>query len=122
MSNADFGLLIREAIAGLRDGHCEAYVGHLVATRPRAWPLLLRSVKEGVLVTGFDNSLVGSGLEIGDLLREVNGRAINDWIDEEARTVSASSDGARRRVALQRVIFTANESIKLTVQHADGTK
>lgn len=121
-SNGDFVNLIKEAIARLRDGHCEAYAGHLAAARPRAWPLLLRSVKEGVLVTGFDFSLVGSGIEIGDLLQEVNGRAIDDWIAEEARTVSASTDGARRRIALQRVTATAKDSIRVTVQHANGAK
>ncbi len=121
-SNADFGNLLKEVIAGLRDGHCEVFAGHLVAPKPRAWPLLLRSVKEGVLVTGIDYSLVGAGIEIGDLLQEVNGRAIKDWVDEAARTVSASTDGARRRIALQRVIATADASIKVTVQHVKGAR
>ena len=121
-SNADFGNLLQEVIAGLRDGHCQVSAGCLLVPRPRAWPLLLRSVKEGVLVTGFDFSLLGSGIEIGDLLREVNGRAIKDLVDEAARTVSASTDRARRRIALQRLIATSDVSIKVTVQHVKGTK
>jgi C-terminal processing protease CtpA/Prc len=120
-SNGDFRDLLKEVMAGLKDGHCEVYADHLIAPKPRAWPFLLSFVKEGVLVTGFDKSLAGSGIELGDVLKEVNGRPIKDWINEAARTVSASTDGARRRIALQRMIATADESVKVKVEHVDGT-
>lgn len=119
-SNADFHDLLKEVVAGLRDGHCEVYVGHLAVPKPRAWPLLLASVKEGVVITGIDPSLAGTGIEIGDVLEQVNGRSVEDWVREEARRVSASTDGARRRIALRRVSATADETVQITVRHADG--
>ncbi len=120
-SNADFRDLVKEVVAGLRDGHCEAFADHLIPPRPRAWPFLLCPVKEGVVITGMAHSLAGSGIELGDLLTEVNGRPIEAWINEAGRTVSASTDGARRRLALRRMVNTADPSVRVKVEHADGT-
>jgi hypothetical protein len=119
-SNADFHDLLKEVVAGLKDGHCEVYAGHLAAPRPRAWPFLLHFVKEGVVVNRIHPSLAGRGIDIGDLLKEVNGRPVEKWVEEAARKVSASSDGARRRMALERMVATADESVKVTVEHVDG--
>jgi C-terminal processing protease CtpA/Prc len=120
-SDADFGVLVKEIIAALRDGHCEASADHLIAPRQRAWPFHLHSVKEGVVVTDMAPSVAGSGIEHGNVLKRVNGRPIEDWINEAARTVSASTDGARRRLALKQMISTADESVRVKIEHANGT-
>src|SRR5437660_1591661 len=105
-SNAGFHDLLKEVMAGFRDGHCEVAAAHLSASKPRAWPVLLQFVKEGVLISDIHPSLAGAGIDRGDLLKEVNGRPTEEWINESARGVSASTDGARRRIALERMLAT----------------
>lgn len=119
-SAADFHRLLREFVAGLRDGHCEVIGGPAGSPKPHAWPFLLHFVKEGVVINGIHPALAGQGIEVGDLLREVDGRSIDDWVAEAAKTVSASSDGARRKMALQRAIATAAASFRVKVEHPDG--
>ncbi len=119
-SDADFHDLLKEVVAGLKDGHCEVYAGHLTPPKPRSWPLFLNLVKEGVIVTGIHPALASGGIARGDLVQEVNGRPIEDWVDEAARRVSASSDGARRKLALRRMIATADENIQVKVDHPNG--
>jgi len=120
-SDADFANVLKEATAGLKDGHCEVYAGRLAAPKPNSWPFLLAFVKEGVLVVGIHPSLAGGKIDRGDLVREVNGRPVEDWIADAARTVSASTVGARRRLALQRVTATADESVDVKAEHVDRT-
>lgn len=121
-SDADFHDLLKEVIAGLKDGHCEVFAGHLAAPKPRSWPLLLGSVKEGVVVFTTHPALPpNSGVSRGDLVREANGRRIEDWVEEATRMVSASSDGSRRRSALRRMTATNDETVTLEVEHLDGT-
>ncbi len=120
-SNADFHDLLKEVIAGLKDGHCEVYAHHLMAPRPRSWPFLVREVKEGIVITGIHPSLAGGAIGVGDLVREVNGRPIEEWAVAAARRVSASSDGARRKTALRRMIATADEAVDVKAEHPDGT-
>jgi C-terminal processing protease CtpA/Prc len=119
-SNADFYTLLQEVMAGLKDGHGAVRPSELVAPKPlpQSWPVLLQFVKEGVIIT---KSLAGPGISRGDLLKEVNDRPIEDWIKEAALTVFASTDGARRRLALHRVVLTVEETVKFRVVHPDGT-
>jgi carboxyl-terminal processing protease len=122
-SNAQFYDLLKELVARLRDGHCEVGASKFVAPKPRkwVWPVLLQSVEEGIVITGIHPSLAASGVGRGDLLTAVNDRPIEDWIKDQARTVSASSDGARRRLAMHRMLATADETMKMRVEHPDGT-
>lgn len=119
-SNADFHDLLKEVVAGLKDGHCEVYAGHLMAPRPRSWPFALNFVKEGVMVTVTHPAVAGRGIEVGDLVLELNGRPVGEWVGEATRRVSASSDGARRKMALRRMTATADEAITVKVEHPDG--
>jgi len=120
-SNVDFHDVLKESVAALHDGHCEIYAGHLQAPRPRVWPFTLRFVKEGVVVTEVRPEL-GPGAEIarGDLVLEINGRPIQAWIEEGVLRASASTEGARRTMALQRMTATADESIKVTRKRPGG--
>jgi C-terminal processing protease CtpA/Prc len=121
-SDADFHRLLQEIVSGLKDGHCEVDKGCLDVPWPRAaWPVALQSVQEGTIITAIHPSAAAQGFGHGDLLKEVNGRAIEDWIQDTARRVSASTAGARRRLALQRVILTDEEIVQLGVEYPNGT-
>ena len=116
-SDAEFHDLLKEMTASLKDGHCEVYAWHLQAPRPRAWPFVLKDVKEGVLVADVDPRLAKeASIRRGDLLREVNGRPIEDWVAAAMRKASASSEGGRRLMALERMTATADERLSAVVE------
>lgn len=122
-SDTDFLNILREVIAGLKDGHCEIEAEPSTAPAMRTWPVLLNTVKEGIVVTGTHPDLPPTeGVARGDLIQSVNGRAIEDRIHEATRTISSSSDHARQRMALRRMIATPDDSVIFGVEHPDGTR
>jgi C-terminal processing protease CtpA/Prc len=113
-----FRELLKEAVARLRDGHCATNVG---PTLGMAWPVVLQSVKEGVLITGVHEEELGQGVARGDLLRKVDKTPIDDLLREAERTIPASTDLARRRLALRSVVLTKEKEVTLHVEHPNGT-
>lgn len=120
-SNADFCDVLKQVVASLRDGHCEIAAGNIQAPLPWAWPVTLLDVKEGVIVLGVRDELgADSGIARGDIVEEVNGRAIEEWVYDTSRRVSASTDGARRRLALDRMRLTAEREVAVKLQRPTG--
>lgn len=120
-SNADFHDVLKEMIAELKDGHCEVYAGHMVASKPQSWPFVVEATREGLVITVMHHFLARGPVALGDLVRQVNGRPLEKWVDDEARRISASSDGARRKIALRRMMATADDTVQVKVEHTDGT-
>lgn len=83
---------------GLHDGHAFALTSDYTVPGRQRWPFSLREVTEGICVTGVADEV--TGLEVGDLLRSVDGRPIESWIEDAEDLVYASTDEARRRMAI----------------------
>lgn len=120
-SNSEFHDVLLEAVAALKDGHCAISPGNVEVYRPFAWPFTLAAVKEGVAVLDVRQELgADAGIVRGDLILQVNGRPIEDWITGSMRKISASSDGARRRFALERMRITMDKSIEVSLRRPSG--
>ncbi|NQU50494.1 MAG: hypothetical protein HQ519_17735 [Planctomycetes bacterium] len=97
--NRTFKLALTYFIAGLKDGH--AFVStpeHTLAAKHR-WPFSLVEVAEGIMVHGVHADLPSP--KPGDLLRTVDGVAIEEFISNAEHQVFASTDLSRRHQAIQ---------------------
>ena len=105
-------------IASLQDGHGGVFLKKYVRPTEYRWPFSLIEVQEGLMIDGFsladglDPKLLGieathrsvhHSLQRGDLLLSIEEEPIEAFIEEAARFVFASTDGARRRKAITRM-------------------
>ncbi len=87
-------------VARLNDGH--AQVGGAWDVRPPGVmarvPVSVRWIEDRAVVAGFTHEVMGpgSGLEIGDVIRAVDGRPVADLMAEWAPFYSASNEDVRR--------------------------
>jgi C-terminal processing protease CtpA/Prc len=118
-----FAGVLREFMASLKEGHAEVFAGHLEVPLGRFWPLVLRPVREGVAVAGGNpEHLRSAGIQTGDLLLKADGQSIDQRWNAIVPRVSASTETARRRIALDRLTATAAADVQLELQRADGSR
>jgi C-terminal processing protease CtpA/Prc len=122
-TRADFAGVLAEFMAGLREGHAEVGVAHLEPVPARRWPFRLAEVREGLIIVGLDPS-VGrdAGLDVGDLVKTIDGRPVEEYVRAAWRRTSASGDGARRKLAIARLGPTDAATLTVEAERLDGAK
>ena len=85
--------------ARVRDGHVNLFA-ELDVRPPRGdcrWPVATRFVEGRIAVTALADDGPASGLLIGDVIETVDGREVEDLVEEWAPYYAASNNVARRR-------------------------
>lgn len=108
-SDASFRLAMRRYVAALHDGHASVAFEEYRLPSDRHWPFTVLLVAEGVMVDGVHPD-VADVLARGDILLSVDGVVIDRCIAEVAREIPASTDAARRRLALEWLTNWSRES------------
>jgi hypothetical protein len=128
-SLADFQRAITFFVAGLKDGHAGVITQHYVAPGTYRWPFTLIEVAEGVMVDGVAEDAEAMAraappaIQRGDLLHAIDGRPIEEWIEEAQRFVPASTDDARRRRAIEYIARWDHAPERtFTFERTDGTR
>lgn len=120
-TRTEFGLLLKEYAAALKDGHSDALFSSIPDPFPYSWPIGFLSVQEGVMVASLNWLAENPGIELGDILMSVDGIPIEDFLRSRMALTSASSDLARRSVAIDRLHWSAQQSVRLRFSKADGS-
>ena len=117
-TTADFVEILQRFVACLKDGHSWLTVPDDSADSPqKQWPFRVREVEEGIAVSEAD---ANSGINVGDLLLEVDAVPVQQLIDARMLRTSASSDAGRRYNAIKNLIRTPKGELACKFQHPDG--
>jgi C-terminal processing protease CtpA/Prc len=121
---AAFVGLLREFVAGLQDGHAHVKWSGDERLPFRRWPFTVVDTAEGLVIDEVLPTWTQkpAGVARGDLLLEVDGVAIAQRIATAERRTNASTDGGRRRTALQSVWFNEGDPARYKVRRSDGTE
>jgi carboxyl-terminal processing protease len=118
-TTADFVEILQRFVACLKDGHSWLTVPeNRAASQQRQWPFRVREVQEGIAVSEAD---ANSGINVGDLLLEVDAVPVQQLIDARMLRTSASSDVGRRYNAIKSLIRTPKGVLACKFQRPDGT-
>ena len=118
----EFALLLREFAASLKDGHSDVIVSSIADPFPYSWPMGFVSVREGVMVANLNWLADNPGVELGDLLTMVDGEPIEEYLRSRMALTPASSDLARRTIAVDRLHRSASENVRLEfIKQDDST-
>jgi C-terminal processing protease CtpA/Prc len=121
---AGFLGLLREFVAGLQDGH--AYVKWSGDERVpfRRWPFTVVDTAEGLVIDDVLPTWTREPADVarGDLLLEVDGVSIAHRIAAAERRTTASTDGGRRRTALEAMWYNEGDPARYRVRRSDGTE
>lgn len=121
-SEEQFAEFLEEFAASLQDGHSQVDISSLKNPLPRTWPVGFGLVKEGIIVVNLNWLPDNPGVKLGDRLIQVNGVPIENLVDRVMQVTSASTEGSRRVLAVDRMHRTAEESIRFTLERADGSQ
>jgi len=122
-SRAELADVLAELVSALADGHASVVVPDVATDRAFLWPFTLFDAAEGVLVDRVHPALEGvPQLARGDRLVTVGGRPLEELVAHELGRVAASTPGARRRAALERVRLCRSGRLALGLERADGTR
>ena len=124
-SRADFADVLRELVAELQDGHGNVAIE--CGEPPRRYLLLeLADCAEGAVVVSADaDSALGPearGPQRGDLLTAIDGRPLEELLDERGRTACASTPGQRRARAFEELVTTRAEEALVELVDAAGER
>ena len=120
----DYVLTIARMITHLQDGHVgvrspafSEYLGRAPA------PVWVRFIEEVPVVTGFrdDSVAVASGIKLGDEILEIDGRPVQNRINQLAPYLAASNSWAHNRYIAGLLLNGDNETVcRIKVQGEDG--
>lgn len=131
LAKHEFGKHVVRFVSGMNDGYAFAAAPTFAAEPKwqmphRALPIQIAEVEEGIVVTSVVNHATSSGknagIEKGDLLRSIDGKEIEQIITERAKFVSASTDAARRLIAVRQSVFLDKQEAVVLLETSDGTK
>lgn len=115
-----FLLALTRYVAGLRDGHAGVSYAGCTLQQAWRWPILLAEDAEGVFVLGVAGE---RGPRPGDTVLAVDGEPIGSLLEAAERLCFASTDGARRAAALQRLTAsTDREELRVKLRRRDGDR
>jgi C-terminal processing protease CtpA/Prc len=117
-SKAAFHEVVSAVVAALKDGHAGVFT-HGVAEPVGRWPIALADSADGVVVA--ENEAVGLPRP-GDRVLSVESVPIETAIALAERTTMASTDGARRALAISRLTRMSGGVVTLTLAREDGSR
>lgn len=115
-----FAVILQEYAASLMDGHSLAMTEPLGNPFPKSWPIGFGLVKEGVIVANLNWLTDNPGVELGDRLLKVDGSPIEQYLEQRMAVTSASTELAKRLLAVDTLHQTAASSVTLTLEKDDG--
>src|SRR5262249_13083205 len=121
----EYAQAVAEMAAHTHDSHVNVRAKALSEFFGTASPsVLLREIEGEPVVTGLapDGSVTASGIEVGDLIRKVDGEPVHDRMKRLGRYLSASTPQAHTYTVMNRLLLagTPGSSVTLTVQDRDG--
>ncbi|MCI0585325.1 MAG: S41 family peptidase [Planctomycetes bacterium] len=119
-TKAEFAALLEEFVASMKDGHAGLDMPGAAPKEIHALPFRLLDAREGVLIADLPEDLAKS-TGVGDALVAVDGMPIETLLEERARRVFASTDGARRAWTIRKLRFEKRE-VSVTVRRSDGSE
>lgn len=120
-SNEQFAELLHEFDAALEDGHARVDAVALEKPLRGAWPVGFGIVREVLIVMNLNWLPDNPGVRLGDRLVRVNGEPIDELVNRTCKMVSASTDGARRELAVDRLHRTNEPSVSFSLDRSDGS-
>ena len=117
-----FSLILQEFAAALQDGHSLAMTSSLGEPFPNSWPLGVLLVEEGVIVSNLNWLVDNPGIRLGDRLILVQDQTIESCVRARMTVTSASTDLARRVLAVDTLHWTSAEQVGLTLERSDGSQ
>ena len=118
----EFALLLKEFAASLKEGHSQVYLGALPDPFPYSWPIGFLPVRDGPMVASLNWLKNNPGIELGDVLVKVDDRPVEVFLDSRMALTSASTEHARRVMAVDQIHWSANPSVRLEFEKRDGTR
>ncbi|HZL99487.1 MAG TPA: S41 family peptidase, partial [Planctomycetota bacterium] len=115
---AEFDESLRRFVAGMKDGHAGVELPGLPESRLRVWPFTVADAVEGILVDAVAEGT--PDLKPGDLLLSADRRPIESVIADAMALTSASTDGARRVLALSAMRRTDAPTVRCILQRPAG--
>lgn len=121
---AAFAGLLREFVAGLQDGHAHVQWSGEERLPFRRWPFTVADTAEGLVIDEVLPTWTRAPADVarGDVLLEVDGVSVARRIAAIERRTNASTDGGRRRMALQSVYYNEGDPARYKVRRSDGTE
>ena len=115
---------ITRVVAGLHDGHAHARLDGVTLQGPRRWPVHLMDSPQGVFVLGTLPEHRQSGALVpGDVVTAVDGESIEQLIAQQQLVTNASSDAARRVIALHSLPRSSKaERVRFTIVRDGKTR
>ncbi len=117
-----FALILQEFAAALQDGHSSASTSSLGEPFPKSWPIGVLLVKEGVIVANLNWLTSNPGIQLGDRLVRVNDQTIESYVQAHMAVTSASTELARKVLAVDTLHWTSAEQVHLTLERIDGSQ
>ena len=123
-TKTEFAFLLREYSSALQDGHAGVYIPGVGTLGNRAWPFEVIEVEEGIAVHMVHPDVEkNSPIRNGDLIVEVEGQGVQEYLKERAGLTWASTDRHRRYIALNRTIRVARaHEVQFIIQKPNGEK
>ncbi|MEZ6032837.1 MAG: S41 family peptidase [Planctomycetaceae bacterium] len=117
----DFALLLKEFAASLKEGHSDAFSDVAPEVFPFSWPIGFLAVREGVMVANLNWLANNPGLKPGDLLVKVDGKPIEEFLQSRMAITTASTDHARRTIAVDQMHWSSLSTVELEFEQQDGS-
>ncbi|MCA9096530.1 MAG: hypothetical protein KDA68_23785, partial [Planctomycetaceae bacterium] len=118
----DFARILQEFAAALQEGHSLAFTNNLGEPFPKSWPIGVLLVKEGVIVANLNYLKENPGIQLGDRLIRVDEQAVESYIQARMAVTSASTELARKVLAVDTLHRTSAEQVRLTLERIDGSQ
>lgn len=117
-----FALLLQEFAASLQDGHSSASTSSLGEPFPNSWPIGVLLVKEGIIVANLNWLTKNPGIQLGDRLIRVNEQPVESYLQSRMAVTTASTELARKVLAVDSLHRTSEKQVRLTLEHLDGSQ
>ena len=119
-THQQFYLILRTFAASLLDGHSQVFCPELEEPFLYSWPIGTALVREGVVVDSLAYLKDNPGVDIGDLIVEVNGIPISTYLNARMSFTSASTEHAQKVAAVEQIFRHDSPSVELTLTKTSG--
>jgi C-terminal processing protease CtpA/Prc len=123
-SDFEYQRVMMELIAQVDDTHANLW-SHMAVQPPvgtAQLPVVTRFVEGQAVVTGYSSPQLGpeSGLRIGDVIEEIDGRSVSSLVSEWSRFYSASNEPTRLRDIARNLTRGSEGEVRISGTRAGG--
>jgi C-terminal processing protease CtpA/Prc len=116
---------LQRYVAGLKDGHASVFIDGVPSVPGfQRMPFTLADTTEGLMIDGLTPQLAEKGpVKRGDLLLAIDDVPVETLISDTEQIIWASTEGSRRRRAIQRLCkWTDKKKVTLTIHRLQESK